>query len=102
MESKYLKYDKNNPSPVAQCDRSGFMFNKTDMDFQYEWRGDSYVNTGLLVAKIFLDSPNEQSRPPLIKADPRPVENARPYVALKSEPNCAVIASLERAHWGQP
>lgn len=60
------------------CDRSGLMVAKVYK--QYEWQGNKKVWNGLMVAKEFLDVPNDQNRPPLIKKDPVPIYNPRPFL----------------------
>lgn len=60
-----------------QCDRSGEMFEK--LYKQYEWAGDSKIWTGLWVGQKYLDVPQEQFRTPIIKDDPKPVPNPRPF-----------------------
>jgi hypothetical protein len=82
-KTKYVTVDPENPNAFAVCDRSGFYFNHKDLHKQMEWRGNNLVWTGLLVGTPFLDIPNEQNRPPPIKADPIPVKNPRlttPYI----------------------
>ena len=69
---------KDTVEPVGVCDYSGFYFSKSDLVKQYEWRGNDLVWTGFLVGRPFVDEPNEQNRPPLIKGDPKSVTNARP------------------------
>jgi hypothetical protein len=46
---------------------------------QFEWAGDQKVWTGLWVGKDELDVPNEQLRTPIVKDDPKPVPNPRPF-----------------------
>lgn len=60
-----------------QCDRSGEMFEK--LYKQHEWAGDSKIWTGLWVGQKYLDVPQEQFRTPIIKDDPKPVPNPRPF-----------------------
>ena len=62
---------------IYQCDRSGEMHEK--LYKQYEWAGANKVWTGLLVAHKYLDVPQEQLRTPIIKDDPKPVANPRPF-----------------------
>jgi hypothetical protein len=76
QRGKYVK--KGVLEAIGVCDYSGFYFTKSDLVKQYEWRGNTLQWTGYLVGKPFLDIPNEQYRPPLIKGDPKSVENARP------------------------
>lgn len=60
-----------------QCDYSGEMFEK--LYKQYEWAGDGKIWTGLWVGQKYLDVPQEQLRTPIIKDDPKPVTNPRPF-----------------------
>lgn len=75
---RYVKIDKNNPTPIGVCDDSDFVFNKEDLVPQMEWRGDRLVPTGFLRGKPFLDEPQPQLKTPEIKADPYPVKDPRP------------------------
>jgi hypothetical protein len=77
-KGKYVKIDAKNPAALGQCDESGLTFNHKDLHKQMEWRGDNLVWTGLMVGKPYLDVPNEQLRPPLVKDDPKVVKNPRP------------------------
>ena len=58
---------------------------------QFQWRGNSLADTGLLVCKDCLDFPQDQFRNPILPADPRPIINPRP------SPNVTPIPIL-----GQP
>lgn len=76
-KGKHVTINPKNPNGLGECDESGFTFNHKDLVKQMEWRGDNLVWTGLMVGKPYLDVPNEQNRPPLVKTDPRPVINPR-------------------------
>jgi len=96
-QSKNLTVDPDNPEPSGVCDRSGFTFNHKDLVKQMEWRGNSYLWTGLLVGRQYLDAPQEQLRPPLVKKDPQPVKNPRPPLpAPEIEPYPELIAKLRK------
>lgn len=69
---------KNSLEPVGVCDYSGFLFSKSDLVKQYEYRGNDLVWTGAMVGRPFLDVPNQQNRPPQIKGDPKVVRDPRP------------------------
>lgn len=73
---RYVK--KGSLEPIGVCDYSGFFFSKSDLIKQMEWRGNSLIWTGFMVGRPFLDVPSEQNRPPLIRDDPKIVDNARP------------------------
>ena len=78
-KGKYRNIDINNPDAKAVCDRTGFVFNHSDLVQQMEWRGDALQWTGLMVGRPFLDKPNELLRSPYLFPDPVPIENPRPY-----------------------
>jgi hypothetical protein len=107
-KGKNVVIDADNPSALGVCDESGFDFNHKDLVKQMEWRGDRLVWTGLMVGKPYLDVPSEQNRPPLVKADPRPVKNPRvPGNDAYSDPNANPVlpntqltTKLQNIHWG--
>ncbi len=106
-KGKYVVIDPKNPAALGQCDDTDFTFNHKDLVKQMEWRGDNLVWTGLLVGKPYLDVPQEQNRPPLVKADPRPVINSRLPVSY-IDPNANQIlsntqltAKLNSFNWNQ-
>lgn len=76
-KGKRVRIDPNNPEALGICDYTDFVFNRSDLVKQMEWRGNNLVWTGLMVGKPYVDVPNEQNRPPLVKNDPRPVKNPR-------------------------
>ena len=65
--------------PIGTCDYSGFLFSRSDLVKQYEWRGNQLVWTGAIVGRPFVDEPNQQNRPPQIKGDPKALQNPRPF-----------------------
>lgn len=79
-KGKNVVINPKNPAALGVCDDSGFDFNHKDLVKQMDWRGDNYVWTGLMVGPQYLDKPQEQNRPPLVKTDPRPVKNPRPPI----------------------
>jgi hypothetical protein len=72
-KGKHVHINRKNPAALGVCDDSGFDFNHKHLIKQMEWRGDRLVWTGFLVGQPYLDVPQEQNRPPLVKNDPRPV-----------------------------
>ena len=76
-KGKHVRINPRNPSALGVCDYSSFDFNHKDLIKQMEWRGDRLVWTGFLVGGPYLDKPQEQNRPPLVKDDPHPVVNPR-------------------------
>jgi hypothetical protein len=86
MRGSYVR--KGSTEPVGVCDFSGFWFSQSDLVKQMEYRGNSLVWTGFMVGRPFVDIPNQQARPPLVKADPKVVMNPRPMgLELESGPN---------------
>jgi hypothetical protein len=106
-KGRYVVIDPQNPSALGQCDDTDFTFNHKDLVKQMDWRGNNLVWTGLLVGKPYLDVPQEQNRPPLVKADPRPVTNPRlpvPYTdpnANQVLSNTQLTAKLNSFNWNQ-
>lgn len=74
---RYYSVNEKNPEAKGICDRSGFVFNHSDLVKQMEWRGDSLEWTGMTVGRPFLDEPNEQLRNPEVGPDSIPVENPK-------------------------
>lgn len=74
--SKYVR--KGSMDAIGVCDYSGFQFSHSDLVKQKEWRGNNLVWNGFMVGSPFVDVPNQQQRPPLVKADPEVVKNPRP------------------------
>src|SRR6266700_1316528 len=67
------------PEAFAQCDRCGFWYNRSQLQWQFEWSGTHLYNTGKLVCQVIcLDRPQEQLRTILLPPDPPSVLNARP------------------------
>jgi len=104
-KGKYVTIDPKHPSALGVCDESGFTFNHKDLVKQMEWRGDSLVWTGFMVGKPYLDVPNEQNRPPLVKSDPYPVKNPRlpdPYTDPEEPtvlPYSELLVKLRNINW---
>jgi hypothetical protein len=94
-KSKFVTIDYDNSDSLGVCDRTGFTFNTKDLCRQMEWRGDNLVWTGLMVGRPYLDIPNEQNRPPLVKNDPRPINDARPPTPYP-DPEYPVIGTYDQ------
>ncbi len=67
-----------NPEAFAQCDRCGDWWNRTGLQWQFQWSGTHLYNLGILVCRRCLDVPFEQLRTIILPPDPPPVINARP------------------------
>lgn len=105
-KGKHVLVDAKNPAALGVCDDSGFDFNHKDLVRQMVWSGDNLVWNGLMVGRPYLDAPSEQDRPPLVKADPRPVTMPRlpsTYTDPSSNQvlqNEQLTLKLQNIHWG--
>jgi hypothetical protein len=70
--------DRHDPRAWAVCDSCGFLYNKIELRWQYEWAGNRLVNQNALVCEECYDVPQEQLRVIILPADPEPVANPRP------------------------
>lgn len=78
-KGKYVTINVDNPEALGICDGSGFVFRRSDMVKQMEWRGNALVWTGFIKGRKFIDEPNPQLKPPNIyRPDPIPVRDPRP------------------------
>jgi hypothetical protein len=66
-----------NPRAAAQCDRCGFIYNHSDLSWQYDWAGASLINKRILVCEQCNDVPQQQLRAIVVPADPVPIQNPR-------------------------
>src|SRR5258708_3631517 len=85
--------DLHNPRAWGVCDRCGFLYNKRDLQWQYEWFGARTQNTNMLVCDRCLDNLQEQLRVIVMPADPTPIQNPRPEMDVA---NNNPITSLGR------
>ncbi len=70
--------DRRKPRAWGICDKCGFLFNKFELQWQYEWAGARTQNTNRLVCDTCLDDLQEQLRVIVLPADPTPIVNPRP------------------------
>src|SRR5215469_15992955 len=84
-----------NPEAFAQCDRCGFWYNRSGLQWQYQWGGTHIYSLGMLVCDICYDTPFEQLRTIILPPDPPPVINARPpnFTYEETGPVQAVLAA---------
>lgn len=74
----HARVQPKNPEAFAVCDRCYRLFNKSDLRFQYDWRGPRLMNLRILVCQECYDRPQEQLRPIVLPPDPQPIINPRP------------------------
>jgi hypothetical protein len=74
---KHTITDPDSPRAWATCDRTGFLGNHDDLQWQYEWAGTSLVNQRRLVLTDYLDEPQRQLGTLILPPDPPSIMNAR-------------------------
>lgn len=81
------RVNARNPQAAGICDRCGFVFQRTSLRFQYDWRGTTIQNLYQLVCNACYDTPQEQLRAIVVPADPIPIINPRPqdYVSASED-----------------
>ena len=73
------KVSISKPVAFAFCDRCGFCYNRPDLMWQEDWRGNALQRLGWLVCRECLDVPQPNGRKPMIIGpDPVPVRDPRP------------------------
>lgn len=82
----HARADRNSPSAWAVCDDCGFLYNKRDLAWQYEWFGPRTQRVNFLKCQRCLDVPQEQLRTFVLPADPVPVPNPRPEATTLDNP----------------
>lgn len=66
-----------NPEAFAICDACGFLFNHSDLRWQFDWAGNKLINKRQLVCRRCNDIPQTQLRAIVLPADPVPISNPR-------------------------
>lgn len=66
-----------NPQAFGICDRCGFLYNHSQLQWQFDWAGAAMINKRILVCDTCLDTPQEQLRAIVLPADPTPIINPR-------------------------
>lgn len=81
------RVSSRNPRAFAICDRCGFLMNRVDLSWQFDWGGASLINKRILVCNTCLDEPQQQLRAIVIPADPVPIVNPRvqDYVTAETD-----------------
>ena len=75
---KHARIDPTSPRGWATDDRSGFVTNLENMEWQYDWRGLALVNTRVLSFAPYIDEPQRQLGSVILPPDPPGLLNARP------------------------
>lgn len=73
--------DPTHPSAWGTCDRSGFVGNQKNLQWQYEWEGTQLINKRILCVPDMYDKPQRQLGTIILPPDPVSILNARiePY-----------------------
>ena len=71
------KVSTRNPEAFAICDACGFLYNHSELRFQFQWSGNKLVNLKQLVCRRCNDIPQTQLRAIVLPADPMPILNPR-------------------------
>lgn len=71
------KVSTRNPEAFAICDNCGFLYNHSELRWQFQWAGNKLVNMRQLVCRRCNDFPQTQLRAIIIPADPMPIMNPR-------------------------
>ena len=77
----------SSPQAAGQCDRCGFLYTHSTLNWQYDWRGSTMQNLRLLVCRNCLDEPQAQLRAIVVPADPMPIQNPRVPDYVTAETN---------------
>ncbi len=73
--------DTQSPEAFGVCDRCGTWRNRSDLTWQYDYRGNALQNLRILVCAETSrcnDIPQEQLRPVIIPPDPLTIKDPRP------------------------
>ena len=87
------KADPHNPRAWAICDACGFLYDKQDLNWQFEWFGPRTQNTNMLKCDRCLDVLQEQLRSIVLPSDPEPVANPRPEASTLDNPLTSVATN---------
>ena len=66
-----------NPRAFGICDRCGFLYNHTYLQWQFDYAGAGLINKRILVCRPCNDTPQAQLRAIVLPADPVPIQNPR-------------------------
>jgi hypothetical protein len=80
--------DPDAPDAPGICDRCGRKWMLKDLQWQYDFRGNSLQNLRILVCPDDYDEPFEFNRPVILPPDPIPIMDARPgfYASQEGPP----------------
>ena len=78
--------DPSSPEPCGICDRCGCKYMRSELEWQYDYRGNTLQNLRILVCNVrCLDIPSDQLRPIIVPPDPVPIKDPRPGFYAQQE-----------------
>jgi hypothetical protein len=96
-KGRHVRIDRDFPEALGICDKTGFVFNRKDLVRQMEWRGNALIWTGFYVGLPYVDTPNEQLRPPILPPDPVPI-----FYPRLQQPQNITWSTASFATWSTP
>lgn len=95
--------DSRHPQPVGFCDRCNNECYLADLQYQFDYRGNSLQNLHLRVCYRCLDVPQDQLRPIIIGPDPVPLNDPRPgfWDQEQNAGSVPPVPSSQLLGWGQ-
>lgn len=95
-QSSHAFADMGKPEAFAFCDRCGFRYNRSQLVWQMDWRGNAIANLRILVCTRTCDDiPQPQLRPIIVGPDPVPVKDPRPGFQATQQGYTPVFTPLE-------
>lgn len=93
------RVSSSSPQAAGQCDRCGFLYTHSTLNWQYDWRGSTMQNLRLLVCRNCLDEPQAQLRAIVVPADPMPIQNPRVPDYVTAETNTRYTQPTQSIGW---
>lgn len=91
-----ISVGERTPRYAGFCDRCNFVYDLSQLHWQWDWRGNSLSNLRILVCHTCEDRPFELNRPIIIGPDPVPPRDPRPgYQASQAGPAPPNLTPLE-------
>lgn len=82
------------PSAFGTCQRCGFLYNRRDLTWQYQWQGLQLQNIRVLVCRqTCYDTPQPQLKTIIIPPDPIPIQFPSPEFYDAEVPNFLMTES---------
>lgn len=89
------RVSSQSPQAAGVCDRCGGVFTHSDLQWQFDWAGNTTINKRILVCGHCLDQMQPQLRAIILPADPTPIMNPRPQDFFRAETNFRVTSGLD-------